>query len=173
MVWTLNIQPLDLDSVTRSPLYSIYGETITGVTIIRSFGALTKFLRDMLRCVDTVRHSIPFTYKFICSNTGQNASPFYWSAGGMYTANSNSVLEYSVDSSSFVVNRWLKVCFNLLSAALSFEARLKQRWPPLWRPFMALTADEANMWLRRTGRLLRDWKKIWGLFMRYVFPYFC
>jgi len=43
-----------LDSVTRSPLYSIYGETISGVTIIRAFGASSKFLRDMLKCVDTV-----------------------------------------------------------------------------------------------------------------------
>lgn len=44
-----------LDSVTRSPLYSIYGETIAGVTVLRAFGAGSKFLRDMLRCVDTVR----------------------------------------------------------------------------------------------------------------------
>lgn len=42
------------DSVTRSPLYSIYGETIAGVTVIRAFGASSKFLRDMLRYADTV-----------------------------------------------------------------------------------------------------------------------
>lgn len=42
------------DSVTRSPLYSIYGETIAGVTVVRAFGASSKYLRDMLRCVDTV-----------------------------------------------------------------------------------------------------------------------
>ncbi|EDR07940.1 multidrug resistance-associated ABC transporter [Laccaria bicolor S238N-H82] len=52
-----------LDSVTRSPLYSMYGETISGVTILRAFGASSKFLRDMLRCVDT------------------NANPFYWMWG--------------------------------------------------------------------------------------------
>ncbi|KAF8069172.1 multidrug resistance-associated ABC transporter [Lyophyllum atratum] len=52
-----------LDSVTRSPLYSIYGETIAGVTILRAFGASSKFLRDMLCCVDT------------------NANPFYWMWG--------------------------------------------------------------------------------------------
>ena len=51
-----------LDSVTRSPLYSIYGETIAGVTVIRAFGASSKFLRDMLCCVDTVR---PFTHAFL------------------------------------------------------------------------------------------------------------
>ncbi|EJC98304.1 multidrug resistance-associated ABC transporter [Fomitiporia mediterranea MF3/22] len=49
-----------LDSVSRSPLYSIYGETISGVPILRAFGASSKFLRDMLRCVDT------------------NANPYYW-----------------------------------------------------------------------------------------------
>ncbi|PPQ81930.1 hypothetical protein CVT25_013778 [Psilocybe cyanescens] len=52
-----------LDSTTRSPLYSIYGETISGVTIIRAFGASSKFLRDMLRCVDT------------------NSNPYYWMWG--------------------------------------------------------------------------------------------
>ncbi|KZT35927.1 hypothetical protein SISSUDRAFT_1064088 [Sistotremastrum suecicum HHB10207 ss-3] len=52
-----------LDSVTRSPLYSIYGETIAGVTVLRAFGAGSKFLRDMLRCVDT------------------NSNPYYWMWG--------------------------------------------------------------------------------------------
>ncbi|KAG8756216.1 hypothetical protein FRC12_010637, partial [Ceratobasidium sp. 428] len=42
-----------LDSVTRSPLYSIYGETIAGVSVIRAFGASTMFLREMFRRVDT------------------------------------------------------------------------------------------------------------------------
>lgn len=50
------------DSVTRSPLYSIYGETIAGVTILRAFGASSKFLRDMLRCVDTVRIAKSVTF---------------------------------------------------------------------------------------------------------------
>ena len=43
------------DSVTRSPLYSLYGETIAGVGVLRAFGASSKFMRDMLRCADTVR----------------------------------------------------------------------------------------------------------------------
>lgn len=42
-----------LDSVTRSPLYSIYGEIIAGVAVIRAFGASTTFLREMFRRVDT------------------------------------------------------------------------------------------------------------------------
>ncbi|KAI0760574.1 multidrug resistance-associated ABC transporter [Fomes fomentarius] len=52
-----------LDSVTRSPLYSIYGETIAGVAVLRAFGASSKFLRDMLRCADT------------------NSNPYYWMWG--------------------------------------------------------------------------------------------
>ncbi|KAF7316261.1 Multidrug resistance-associated ABC transporter protein [Mycena indigotica] len=52
-----------LDSVTRSPLYSMYSETIAGVAILRAFGASSKFLRDMLRCVDT------------------NSNPYYWMWG--------------------------------------------------------------------------------------------
>ncbi|KAJ7826783.1 multidrug resistance-associated ABC transporter [Mycena olivaceomarginata] len=48
---------------TRSPLYSMYSETITGVTILRAFGASSKFLRDMLRAVDT------------------NCNPSYWTWG--------------------------------------------------------------------------------------------
>ncbi|KIY69721.1 multidrug resistance-associated ABC transporter [Cylindrobasidium torrendii FP15055 ss-10] len=52
-----------LDSTTRSPILGMYSETIAGVAIIRAFGASSKFLRDMLRCVDT------------------NASPYYWMWG--------------------------------------------------------------------------------------------
>ncbi|KAF5314753.1 hypothetical protein D9611_007066 [Ephemerocybe angulata] len=52
-----------LDSVSRSPLYSIYGETIAGVPVLRAFGASSKLLRDMLRCVDT------------------NSNPYFWMWG--------------------------------------------------------------------------------------------
>ncbi|KAF8178262.1 multidrug resistance-associated ABC transporter [Pholiota molesta] len=52
-----------LDSVTRSPIYSLYAETISGVSTIRAFGASSQFLRDMLRAVDT------------------NTNPFYWMWG--------------------------------------------------------------------------------------------
>ena len=39
----------------RLHLYSIYGETIAIVSILRAFGASFKFPRDILRCVNTVR----------------------------------------------------------------------------------------------------------------------
>ena len=41
----------------------MYGETISGVTILRAFGASSKFLRDMLKCVDTVLSQLSFFKK--------------------------------------------------------------------------------------------------------------
>ncbi|KAG8989939.1 hypothetical protein FRB93_003401 [Tulasnella sp. JGI-2019a] len=52
-----------LDSVTRSPLYTIYGESISGVAVLRAFGAGSKFLREMQQHVDT------------------NTNPYYWMWG--------------------------------------------------------------------------------------------
>lgn len=49
-----------LDMVTRSRLHSIYGETVRGTTVLRVFGASSKFLQDMIRCVD------------------MNANAYYW-----------------------------------------------------------------------------------------------
>jgi len=74
--------PFPSDSVTRSPLYSIYGETISGVTILRAFGASSKFLRDMLCCVDTVSHLLsvgsrdltlppPLEFQFLLLDVGR------------------------------------------------------------------------------------------------------
>ncbi|KAH7104982.1 multidrug resistance-associated ABC transporter [Auriculariales sp. MPI-PUGE-AT-0066] len=45
-----------LHSVARSPLYSMYGETIAGVSVIRAFGASSRFLQDMLQSVHTLNH---------------------------------------------------------------------------------------------------------------------
>ncbi|KAG9019050.1 hypothetical protein FRB90_007006 [Tulasnella sp. 427] len=50
-------------SVTRSPLYTIYGESISGVAVLRAFGAGSKFLREMHQHVDT------------------NTNPYYWMWG--------------------------------------------------------------------------------------------
>ncbi|EUC65182.1 multidrug resistance-associated ABC transporter, partial [Rhizoctonia solani AG-3 Rhs1AP] len=69
-----------LDSVTRSPLYSIYSETIAGVTVIRAFGASSMFLREMLRCVDT------------------NASPYY----GMWSVNRWLSVRFNILSAAIV-----------------------------------------------------------------------
>ncbi|KAF7324689.1 Multidrug resistance-associated ABC transporter [Mycena kentingensis (nom. inval.)] len=41
-----------LVSTTFSPLYSVFDTAVSGVVVIRSFGASTAFLRDMMRYVD-------------------------------------------------------------------------------------------------------------------------
>ncbi|BEI79510.1 hypothetical protein CcaverHIS002_0100390 [Cutaneotrichosporon cavernicola] len=42
-----------LDSVTRSPVYSLSGETVSGVGVIRAFGASTVALAEMMKLSDT------------------------------------------------------------------------------------------------------------------------
>ncbi|WWC65828.1 uncharacterized protein I303_108450 [Kwoniella dejecticola CBS 10117] len=42
-----------LDSVTRSPLYSLFGEAVSGVAVLRAFGASTISLKHMMRLADT------------------------------------------------------------------------------------------------------------------------
>lgn len=49
-----------MDSVTRSPLFSNFTETIVGVATIRAFGATRKFLQDMLKYIDT--NARPYYY---------------------------------------------------------------------------------------------------------------
>lgn len=68
MIFQTYADLLCLDSVTRSPLYSIYGETIAGVTVVRAFGASSKYLRDMLTCVDTVSKVLYPSWASIHSN---------------------------------------------------------------------------------------------------------
>lgn len=54
-----------LDSVTRSPLFSNFTETISGVATIRAFGASRQFLQVMMDCIDAnVR---PFFYSWSVS----------------------------------------------------------------------------------------------------------
>lgn len=51
-----------LDSVTRSPLYSLFGETVSGVAVIRAFGASTIALGQMMRLADTNIVSFAWTW---------------------------------------------------------------------------------------------------------------
>lgn len=50
----------------------MYGETISGVTIIRAFGASSKFLRDMLRHVDTVSRPKTTVDKYLTFTTSES-----------------------------------------------------------------------------------------------------
>ncbi|KAJ7097582.1 hypothetical protein C8R44DRAFT_889121 [Mycena epipterygia] len=55
-----------LVSTTTSPLYSIYETAISGVIFIRSFGASTTFLRDMMRSVDANSCASHWQYGLNC-----------------------------------------------------------------------------------------------------------
>ncbi|KIJ61824.1 hypothetical protein HYDPIDRAFT_95629 [Hydnomerulius pinastri MD-312] len=95
-----------LDSVSRSPLYSIYGETIAGAPILRAFGASSKFLRDMIRCVDT------------------NASPSYWQWGvnRWLNARFNLLSAATVGATGFIAVMSPSISAALAGFALSFAA---------------------------------------------------
>lgn len=52
-----------MDSVSRSPLFSNFTETIVGVATIRAFGATRQFLQDMLNYIDT--NARPYYYQWL------------------------------------------------------------------------------------------------------------
>jgi ABC-type multidrug transport system fused ATPase/permease subunit len=54
-----------LDSVTRSPLFQQFGETLTGITTIRAYGEQHRFIRDNLTKINT--QSRPFIYLWACN----------------------------------------------------------------------------------------------------------
>ncbi|OSD05140.1 multidrug resistance-associated ABC transporter [Trametes coccinea BRFM310] len=97
-----------LDSVTRSPLYSIYGETIAGVTVLRAFGASSKFLRDMLRCADT------------------NSNPYYWMWGvnRWLSARFNLLSSAVIGITAFVAVLSPKIDAAMAGFALAFATSL-------------------------------------------------
>ncbi|KAI0676238.1 multidrug resistance-associated ABC transporter [Trametes maxima] len=97
-----------LDSVTRSPLYSIYGETIAGVTVLRAFGASSKFLRDMLCCADT------------------NANPYYWMWGvnRWLSARFNLLSSAVIAITAFVAVLTPRIDASMAGFALAFATSL-------------------------------------------------
>ncbi|CAG8506025.1 1335_t:CDS:10 [Funneliformis caledonium] len=54
-----------IESVTRSPIYASFGETIVGVSTIRAFGAENKLMKKMLSLVDG--NNRPFIYNWACN----------------------------------------------------------------------------------------------------------
>ncbi|TFY65276.1 hypothetical protein EVJ58_g2068 [Rhodofomes roseus] len=111
-----------LDSVTRSPLYSIYGETIAGVTVLRAFGASTKFMRDMLRCVDT------------------NTNPYYWMWGvnRWLSARFNLLSSAVVGVTAFVCILTPGISASLAGMALAFSSTILNDLLFLVRRFVGL-----------------------------------
>ncbi|XP_066478250.1 ATP-binding cassette sub-family C member 2 [Tiliqua scincoides] len=54
-----------LDSVTRSPIYSHFGETVSGLSVIRAYGHQERFLQHNEKIVDINQKSV---YSWIVSN---------------------------------------------------------------------------------------------------------
>jgi ABC-type multidrug transport system fused ATPase/permease subunit len=52
-----------MDSVSRSPMFSHFSETLVGIATIRAYGATRRFLQDMITRVDT--NSRPYYYVFL------------------------------------------------------------------------------------------------------------
>lgn len=54
-----------LDSVTRSPLYSFFSETVSGLSVIRAFQHQQRFLKHSELLIDTNQKCV---YSWIISN---------------------------------------------------------------------------------------------------------
>ncbi|KAF0506686.1 P-loop containing nucleoside triphosphate hydrolase protein [Gigaspora margarita] len=54
-----------LESVSRSPIYAAFGETIIGVSTIRAFGAEKRLMKRMLSLVDN--NNRPFIFNWACN----------------------------------------------------------------------------------------------------------
>lgn len=54
-----------LDSVTRSPIYSHFSETVSGLSVIRAYGHQARFLQHNDRIMDINQKSV---YSWIVSN---------------------------------------------------------------------------------------------------------
>lgn len=54
-----------LDSVTRSPIYSHFGETVSGLSVIRAYGHQERFLKQNESTMDINQKSV---YSWIVSN---------------------------------------------------------------------------------------------------------
>lgn len=54
-----------LDSVTRSPLYNLYGETTGGIAVIRAFGAASTTLSSMFQSIDC---NVVTSYWMVCAD---------------------------------------------------------------------------------------------------------
>ena len=46
-----------LDSVNRSPIYALLGETVDGVAVIRAFGAEQNLLKRLTKMLNTQQHA--------------------------------------------------------------------------------------------------------------------
>ncbi|KAL7329109.1 hypothetical protein PS15p_207267 [Mucor circinelloides] len=81
-----------MDSVSRSPLFSNFTETIIGVATIRAFGTTRQFLQDMLTQIDN--NTRPFYYEWLVSRW---VSVRYAFSGALINMITSSIILLSVD----------------------------------------------------------------------------
>ncbi|CAH1759566.1 2715_t:CDS:10 [Entrophospora sp. SA101] len=82
-----------LDSITRSPIYSHFTETLVGIATIRAFGATKRFMKEMLTGIDT--NSRPFFYGWIIKRWLQIR---YNITGSFITFLAGLLILYNLDS---------------------------------------------------------------------------
>ncbi|KZT58208.1 multidrug resistance-associated ABC transporter [Calocera cornea HHB12733] len=111
-----------LDSVTKSPLYTIYGDAISGVGVLRAFGASTKILREMLQFVDT------------------NTNPYYWmwSVNRWLSARFNLLSAAVVGVTALVVILNPKIDASFAGFALAFSSNVMNDLLFMVRRFVGL-----------------------------------
>ena len=113
-IGTQRCLPCTTDSVTRSPLYSLYGETIAGVGVLRAFGASSKFMRDMLRCADTVR-TVVLPYRLTVTDSVTRTLTRTTGCGEV-SATPRRYTTRTMLTYNCTVNRWISSRFNVLSS---------------------------------------------------------
>ncbi|KAI9282335.1 P-loop containing nucleoside triphosphate hydrolase protein [Sporodiniella umbellata] len=82
-----------IDSVSRSPLFSHFTETIVGVSTIRAFGVTRQFLQQMLQYIDA--NSRPFYYTWLVNRW---VSVRYAASGAIVNFLTGAIILYRIDS---------------------------------------------------------------------------
>ncbi|CAG8800871.1 3578_t:CDS:2, partial [Racocetra persica] len=73
-----------IESVSRSPIYAAFGETIIGVSTIRAFGAEKRLMKRMLRLVDD--NNRPYIFNWACNRWLHARIDFVGGLVGLSTA---------------------------------------------------------------------------------------
>ncbi|CAO3650121.1 unnamed protein product [Cunninghamella blakesleeana] len=66
-----------MDSISRSPLFTHFTETVTGISTIRAFGATHRFLQEMVKRIDTNSRPSYFVWvinRWVCVRYGYSSA---------------------------------------------------------------------------------------------------
>ncbi|CAG8502741.1 9329_t:CDS:10 [Gigaspora rosea] len=82
-----------LESISRSPIYAAFGETIIGVSTIRAFGAEKRLMKRMLNLVDN--NNRPFIFNWACNRWLHTRVDI---AGGLVGLSTAVIIVYSLSN---------------------------------------------------------------------------